>query len=725
MGSDAAPKAPPVIEQFLRQLVIANKAVSLYPVASAIPRETAEQCLAVLRRALLTTPEIVLVVGKRTLFFDSLPVFPEQSAFIAFASELYLRRLADVTFTMATQADDLLGFLSVVQVDPAELGETGGFERRLWDAGITAIRVSEAQVTLVEADAAAVIAEQEARQEEPQTSGRTRSEIDAILAAAYGGRQRDQVVIARVIGDSEAVRDYLDDTLRSGEGGFDIASAGERFAELAQIAQDAGGGDGQELFRSLADALRMLDEEFQRELLTEELLPEARTSEALARVIRELGLDDACRMIVGSMAQTEVSRDALARAVRNLVQVSMAERHEVLASAGAAMIGAGLDEQQVAEILEDASPTHLSVAGSAVAGGAPGPRPVDTVLQLLAITPGARSPLHSDDQGVRDLQEEARTGVTDGDVIDTLITLVSLDPRPMQFASTMSTLEDALGVLVDRGEFEAAAAAASRLKEASEDSAFTPEQRTRLRQAIGRFSRPGDVRALARTLQLFSPSTSEYKAARRLLDALGAATIQPLLELLADEQSMAARKGLVDLLSEMAPGCVRDFGAYVSDPRWFFVRNVVTILGATKSPESLPYLERTLRHPEARVRRETIRALCGNNDRLAAEMLIAALSDENAQNVQLAARYLGTSGERGSIPALQEAAAGEGRGNRENGPRVEAIVALGRLGATEALPMLEAMAGKRHGILRGAKTRELRAAAESAITQIRAKGVTR
>jgi len=144
----------------------------------------------------------------------------------------------------------------------------------------------------------------------------------------------------------------------------------------------------------------------------------------------------------------------------------------------------------------------------------------------------------------------------------------------------------------------------------------------------------------------------------------------------------------------------------------------VSILSATKSSAVLPYLERTLRHSETRVRRETIRGLAGITDRRASEMLMAVFADEDAQNVQLAARYLGGSGVRAAIPSLEQVARGEGRGNRENGPRVEAIEALGRLGALEAMPTLEALAGKR-AISRAARARELRAAAESAIAQIR------
>ena len=146
---------------------------------------------------------------------------------------------------------------------------------------------------------------------------------------------------------------------------------------------------------------------------------------------------------------------------------------------------------------------------------------------------------------------------------------------------------------------------------------------------------------MAHAVRIYRPGTEEYDAARRLLTSLGPLAVDPLLEQLAEEPDMSVRKSLVDVLSEMAPVYFNEIGSHVSDARWFVVRNVVAILGSTHSSAMLPYLERTLRHHEVRVRRETIRALSGIHDRVAHEMLVHALTDDDAQNVQLAARYLG------------------------------------------------------------------------------------
>lgn len=708
------PKAPAVVEEFVKQLVVTYKAVLLYPPASTIPRDTAEQAVAALSDALREQAELVLTVNKTGLYYEEIPLFPDKHAYQSFALDLYNRKLSDVRFHAGAEERDIVAFLGVLKLPVEEVEASGGFESRLWEQGVGTITVTEAHVTLVDAgDLAGREADITTR---PPLA---RNEIDELLAAAYGGRPRDQRTIARFIGDPKAVGTYLRET-HAGRGELpDLMSVGERFSELAEIACETG-EERYELLRSLADSLSELDPDLRRSLLVEEVLPEARTNEALASVIRQMDIDEVCRMFVEGLDGDQASREGLARAIRNLALISLADREDVVRAAGAAMMGAGLGGEFAEQVLEMASPSRLTVRERSSASSQQ-EKPAEAIFKLMDLAPTPENTDLSDiDPGIAALHDEARRGVTDGDVLMALVSLATIDHREQQFATTMAMLEDALELIVERGEIDVAADAAESLRRVAASDDLTYEMRRRAELAIARFTKPADIRTVAHALRLYKPGTPEHEGARRLLDILGPLAIEPLLEQLADEPDMAVRKLLIDLLSQMASQYIPELGGHVSDPRWYVVRNVVSILGSTHSSAVLPYLERTLRHPEPRVRREAIRALSGiSGDRLSQEMLIAALSDDDAQNVQLAARYLGAADVRGAVPALETVARGDGRGSREAGPRVEAIEALGKLGAVEALPTLEALAGKR-AIIGRAAVRELRAAAESAIARIRA-----
>jgi len=285
-------------------------------------------------------------------------------------------------------------------------------------------------------------------------------------------------------------------------------------------------------------------------------------------------------------------------------------------------------------------------------------------------------------------------------------------------------LESSLELIVSRGEFDIGADVAQQLREAGDDERFSIVQRKRLSSSVGLLAKLQDVQALADALRFYDPNTPEYAGAMRLLDVLSGLAIGPLLTVLADEQDRATRKALVELLSSLAPDHITKIGEHILDPRWYFVRNVVTVLGSTRSPAVLTYLGRTARHADPRVRRETIRALAGIPDRMASELLVTTLSDDDAQNVQLAARHLGQGRVRGAVPVLMQVARGEGKGNRDIASRIEAIEALGQIGSPEALAVLSSLTRKR-SLVGGSRSREVKTAAAAAASRIAAVGAAR
>jgi HEAT repeat protein len=490
----------------------------------------------------------------------------------------------------------------------------------------------------------------------------------------------------------------------------------KRFTEFSRMIAEGGGAKADQMTRMFADALWSLAPEVRQQLLEEELLPEARNSGSLAATIRTLDLEEVMRMLLEGEGDFDERRLGFIRALKNLVQIAQVERESVAQAATQAMRDVGASPETIGDVISRGAPTKLTVRQARPRSGIDGAAAL--VLDLIDHAPFARALEETYDPEVLALRDEALVGVTESDVIATLVALAGLESREAQFANTMSSLEDALDALVARGDIEAAADAAISLVHAARNPGLTSEQVRRLEGAVRRFARPDDIRAITHTLRTYSPGQPEYEAAQRLLNTLGVLAVRPLLEQLADEPDRAERKALVDLISKDALKYVEELSSHVSDARWYFVRNVVAILGSTRSPAILPAMDRTMRHPEPRVRRETIRTLSMVQDRMAFEMLVVALSDDDAHNVQLAARYLGARGVRSAVPALESVARGEGRGNRENGPRVEAIEALGRMGATEALPTLQSLARKR-SIIGARSAKELRTAAESAIAAIR------
>ncbi len=707
-GPGQEERAPEAVERFVKQLLVAYKAAKLYPPTSDIPRESANDLLGMLRGLLRDRSDLRLQVSKDGFTHSALPVLPGQRPFEAFAREFYNRGLADVRFHSSVTPKQLIDFLRVLQEQPEVLQSSGGFEQRLWDLQVDGVTVSVVSAHIVDTELTEEGVPAAPPDEEwPPAFDR----IDDLVEAAYGARPRDQRMLVRFVQNPKLVARYLEELSSTGRGGRPLVNliAG-RVVSMAHVAFGELAEDQPALFRSLAEGLLSLDPDTRRDVLVQRLLPEARLDEGVAGVLRQFELSELCNALVEGLSPDPVSRDGLSRAIRNLAVISLRPREDVLGAAEAAMRENGTDDETIAAVLENAAPSRIQVAKERDDRS----ETVESVLRLVDLAPVAAEAV---DEGVTEIRAEVADGISDGDIMLAVVTLVSLERRADMFGSLMAIMEDGIGLLLEWGEFEDAADAASVLAQLQADETLDEAQRERAGNALVTMADTRHVRELAAALRRHAPGTPEHESCRRLMTTLGAHTVGPLLEVLADEPDMAVRKSLMDLIASTAARQVASLGERTSDPRWYFVRNVVGLLGSTRSAEALPYLARTLRHSDARVRRETIRAVSNIRDRLSEEMLAAALGDDDAQNVGLAARLLGASGSRGAVAALAMAARGEGRGNRDPGVRVEAMEALGRLGGPDAEAALQDILRQRT-LIRTGRSRELRTAAEAALAEI-------
>lgn len=691
---------PKVVERFLKALIVANKAVGLYPPSSTIPRDTSEAAAASLREAFQEFPELTLGVERDGITFEGTLVLSGKTAYSNFARELYNRQLADVTFHVGAGWKDILSFLTVLGSSFEEIQAAGGFESRLWERSVTAITVNEVHVTIVDEPSGTI----------PHTVAFTHARTDEALGITDRTRKRDKMYIERFLADPQAIAEYLQD-LYSESGSEGLVAA--RFALLASLQSDEG-EYALNIPRSLADALSCIDMTLRSDLLINDLLPEAVSNEQVADVLRQMDVTELLRMVVAGSDPENPQVEALARAVRHVGAITAGNPGDIEVTAGVVMREAGMSEDAVTGVLEAARPRKVTISPQKPRAKKGQQAATHSVVALT------EEELHAIPE-IEEFKAEAKRGVSAGDVALAMTVVVAAADNPERFAPAMAALEAALNVVVDRGEISAAGDAAEALEAIAGDPRLAPEQKTRVEDAIARLAKPEDVRLIAQAMRTSAPGTPERAAADRLLELLGPRAVKPLVEQLAAEQDMAARKSLIDLLSGLAPRYIGEVGSHITDSRWYVVRNVVVILGSTKSSAVIPFLESALRHPESRVRREAIRALSGINDRLSHQMLISALSDEDPQNVQIAARYLGAAKVTLAAPALERVARGEGHGGRELGPRVEAIESLGRMGAVGALPTLEALT-RRRTLIGGTKTRELRAAAKAAVKLIKSRG---
>jgi hypothetical protein len=145
----------------------------------------------------------------------------------------------------------------------------------------------------------------------------------------------------------------------------------------------------------------------------------------------------------------------------------------------------------------------------------------------------------------------------------------------------------------------------------------------------GLLARPEPLR------QLFSGPDVDEQALHALVEKMGPAALDPLLEVLSESESRTVRRRVFDVLGRLGRNVAERAAQRLDDPRWFVVRNMLALLGRLGAfPEDID-LSSFTRHPDARVRREAF-VLAIKREPLRARTLAQALAEEDERLVRMA-----------------------------------------------------------------------------------------
>jgi len=283
-----------------------------------------------------------------------------------------------------------------------------------------------------------------------------------------------------------------------------------------------------------------------------------------------------------------------------------------------------------------------------------------------------------------------------------------------EYARLVEELERSLPELVFDGQYVATEEVLEALTaDLVPSSGSSDVQRETARGILIRFCNRHTLREVVRNLA--GRPITQIDAATRIFNALGPMAVPPLLEALSEEQSRPLRVHLVRMLASMGDQALPEIRKHLHDKRWSFVRNLTWIIGEIGDPRFVPHLGIIVNHPDARVRREAVRSMAKLKNEAATKVLLGAIEDGNADVRILAIRVLGNSGTASAIPPLRDIIRRPNRTGKNTELIRAAAVALGRLGAGEALDDLVKLA-RRPWIFRRRRSAARNAAAWAVAT---------
>jgi hypothetical protein len=259
-----------------------------------------------------------------------------------------------------------------------------------------------------------------------------------------------------------------------------------------------------------------------------------------------------------------------------------------------------------------------------------------------------------------------------------LVELLLSEKRDPDFLDLLGALKEAIPRLIDERDFVLLDRVLSSFLHALESG--TPARRAAANDAL----RSVDFLRIVDAI-LATPGTLEEEAGgAALLLKHGGLAAEALLDKLQVEEGPGRRKILLSLVLRLGEKAVPSILSRIEGQRWFFLRNLCFLLGEIGAPSGIPPLVGMLSAREPKVRREAVQAL--GKIRVPAPDAIAALG-----RTLLHEPFFSSS--------------------REDPVRIDAAIALSRIGGVEAVALLH------HG-----KSSRKKAVREQCEALLRAKG---
>jgi HEAT repeat protein len=236
-----------------------------------------------------------------------------------------------------------------------------------------------------------------------------------------------------------------------------------------------------------------------------------------------------------------------------------------------------------------------------------------------------------------------------------LVELLLSEKRDPDFLDLLAALEEEIPRLIDERDFELLDRVLSSFLRAAESG--TPARVAAASDAL----RSVDFLRIIDAI-LASPGTlDEEKGGAALISKHGALAAEALLRKLQAEEEPGRRKILLSLVLRLGEKAVPSILSRIEGQRWFFLRNLCFLLGEIGAPAGIPPLVGLLSARETKVRREAVQAL--GKIRTPDPDAIAGLG-----RTLLHEPFFSSS--------------------REDPVRIDAAIALSRIGGTEATAFL-------------------------------------
>ncbi len=678
----------PEVHDVMRNFVAAIRAVKLYPANNPIYSQSIKKSFEVLDHFLKTTPEYHLEVQNKYFTYHQIPIGREAQLDKTIVQDLFAKGVREVIFKDGVTEEQLIVLYRALALSPEEIAMKSGISSILWENGSTHIKITESGL-----DEIILTATRSEDTTPAKTPTRTLDPSVGKKEIVFGGR-------------TLVLNDLMDNPVGFG-------------ASMLSLATQTRGEH-----ESIEDRLYALYQEGGRKIREEDPDQSDILFEGLAKSVLSLEPPYREKIVAGKLYR-ELDEESVNEQKAAPEEHVPNELHEILTG----RFSNAWTVPQVQELLKQSSarkivapppPFHPSTSATLVVIPVP-PHLADIARDMAEYTP----------EEMEALKKMSTLGV-ETDIIEasvrTLIFLLLLVKNPRRqdseekkielFSRIVRQLEDMLRYLLMKKDYKLAVLIGQAFR-MPVDPVFKPRMMEAIRKTV---SLPGIIETLG-DMRHFVKGSSDYNAAYSYMSLMEREVTETLLELLAEEKDRVTRKFYLELAKGMGKNQIMLIGERLSDERWYFVRNIVSILGESKADQAIAFLNKVARHNNIRIRQEVVKGLISIGGNKAATLLATFLNDKEADIQLMSIRGLAGLRGIGSEVAKSLVAFLTGRPLKKNNqePTLEVIRVLGKIGGADAETFLQGYTRVKWWRSRTLQM-ELRSAALRAMEEIKRRG---
>jgi len=254
------------------------------------------------------------------------------------------------------------------------------------------------------------------------------------------------------------------------------------------------------------------------------------------------------------------------------------------------------------------------------------------------------------------------------------------DARPEMLEALAASVVTWIATAVQRSDWEDAQRAHDLLRRVDTSGRLSVEWLT---HALG------SVDAHTITERLDEADVREQARLFAFVVKVGAPALSLLVAVLANSGRSRVRAGATTALAYAFADDPSPLGAWLSDPRWHVVRNIVFVLGQIGGGEVVPHLAVAARHLDARVRRAAIHALGQVPHHLRRSVLLTQLDNVDGRLLAASLAMLAREPDVRVTEAILTRVRSPEFESRPEEHRVALLSALADVASDQALPALE------------------------------------